>query len=216
MRSLTTVWIVGVALASLAACNRPSQGSSGASAPESAIAATTSAGPVGAQDVPHRKAGLWRQTMAVEGMAQALPTTSMCVDAASEAKMSMLGQQAASDCQTPRMSRGADGSIRFNSICGKGKTVSSGIITGDFNNSYKMVVDTTTADGKSKMTIAATRTGPCAADQKGGDVISNGRKINVIDMMSKRTHWVMSTKCLTQRRMQAMITKPRKLSAVLS
>ena len=196
MRVLIAAGLAGAALASLAACNKSPPGSSGATAQTPVPAATPAAGPLTAQDLPHRKAGLWRQTMAIEGMDRVMPATEMCVDAASEAKMSMLGQQMArGHCQTSQLSRGLDGSIRFNSSCDlgqAGKTVSSGTVTGDFNTNYKMVIDTTTTGGaverpnrQNKMTIAATWVGSCAADQRDGDVIMGGRKINLSDPATK-------------------------------
>jgi hypothetical protein len=192
MRLLIAAGLAGAAIASLAACNKAPQASSGATAPPSAVTATPSAGPLAAQDMPHRKAGLWRTTVALEGMAQTMPATETCVDAASEAKMSMLGQQMGRQhCQVPQISRSLDGSIRFDSSCDlgpAGRSVSSGTITGDFNTSYKMVIETTTTGGPSgprnganKMTVAATWVGPCAADQRGGDVIMGGRKFNLSD-----------------------------------
>ena len=190
MRVLITVWLAGLALASLAACNKAPQGSNGASAPGSTAATTANAGPLGAQDLPHRKPGLWRQNMAIEGMAQAMPVSEMCVDEASEAKASLLGQQMTGEkCQTPQISRSLDGSIHFNFHCDMGqadKMVSSGTLTGDFNSSYKMVIDTTTTgEPAHRMTVTGTRVGACAADQKGGDVMANGHKINMFDSASK-------------------------------
>ena len=192
MRLLIAAGLAGATIASLAACNKAPQSSSGATSPPSAVAAAPSAGPLAAQGFPHRKAGLWRTTMALEGMPQAMPATEVCVDAASEAKMWMLGQQTGREhCQTPQISRAPDGSIRFSSSCdlgSAGRTVSSGTITGDFNTSYKMVIETTTTGGPSgprnggnKMTMTATWVGRCAADQRGGDAIIGGRTINLSD-----------------------------------
>ena len=192
MRLLIAAGLAGAAIASLAACNKAPRASSGATPPPSAATAAPSAGQLAAQGLPHRRPGLWRQTMALEGMPQAIPATEVCVDAASEAKMSMLGQQMGREhCQASRISRSLDGSIRFDSSCDlgpAGRTVSSGTITGDFNNSYKMVIETTTTGGPSgprnggnKMTMTATWVGPCAAGQRGGDVIMGGRTINLSD-----------------------------------
>jgi hypothetical protein len=121
-----------------------------------------------------------------------MPATEFCIDAASEAKMSMMGQQMSKNrCQAPRFNRNLDGSLSFVTACdfeGGGRTTSKGTISGDYNSSYKVAIDTTTTGGPAgmdqggrKMTITATREGPCAPDQKGGDIIlPGGRKMNVL------------------------------------
>ena len=178
-----------LAVLALAACQKapPAAPASGAPAPASAAA-----GPLAAQDLPHRKPGLWRQTMTMEGAPSGMPATSICVDEASEAKMSVIGRQTAADakCDPPKISRGLDGALSYSSHCdmgAMGQSDSQGTITGDFNSQYQVVIDTkvsgaSTAEmnGEHKMTITAAWTGPCAPGQKGGDIIlPNGMKMNM-------------------------------------
>jgi hypothetical protein len=192
MRVLIATGLACIALASLGACNKaPSATASGAASAAATTPAASS--PISLQDLPHRKAGLWRQTMAMQGVDRTMPAVQACTDAASEAKLSLLGQHKNKDlCQDQQFSRNLDGSINFSVSCDlgpRGKTVSTGTITGDFNSSYKIAMDSTTsgspaapANGERKMTITATWLGPCAPGQRGGDMImADGRKVNLTD-----------------------------------
>jgi len=192
MRVLIATGLAGAALASLAACGKPAApGAPQAAAP--AASAPSGSGALSLQDLPHRKAGLWRQTMTLEGVDRPLPTTEACSDAASEAKLTLLGQHRNKDlCQNQQFTRNLDGSLSFSVSCDmgpRGKTVSNGTISGDFNSSYKIAMDSTTsgapveqANRERKMTITATWIGPCAPGQRGGDVImADGRKMNLTD-----------------------------------
>jgi hypothetical protein len=190
---MRTLIAVGLAVAGLAGCNKPAPTPGGATTAPSAAPAAPASGPLSIQDLPHRKPGLWRQTMAMEGMDRQMPATEICLDQASEAKMSMLGQHVNKDkCASQSFSRNLDGSISFSVSCEMGqnmKTVSNGTISGDFNATYTTVINTSTTGGPSermngthKITITATWIGPCAPDQKGGDMIMpDGRKISLID-----------------------------------
>lgn len=194
MRVLILAGMTGVALASLAACNKPAPSAAGgAQTSQTAAAPAAASNSISLQDLPHRKAGLWRQTMTMTGVDRAMPAIEACTDAASEAKLSLLGQHKSKDlCQSQQFSRNLDGSISFNVSCDQGvhgKTVSSGVITGDYNSSYQIAMDSKTtgaslpqANTERKMTITATWTGPCAPGQRGGDMIMpNGQKINLTD-----------------------------------
>ena len=190
MRVWITVGLVGAALVSLAACNKPASGTGGASAP--AGAAPAASGPVTLQHFPHRKPGLWTQTVSMDGASSGPGSSQICIDAATETKMSAIAQKLpGAHCDTPQFSQNLDGSITFASNCaiGAGKTETTGTIKGDFNSSYTTVMDTkysglavAAMNGEHKMAITATWTGPCAPGQRGGDMIlANGMKVNIID-----------------------------------
>jgi hypothetical protein len=192
MRLLITGVLAGAAVLSVAACNKPAPGGS-ASAPAAAAPAAPTSGSISLESLPHRRPGLWRQTMVMEGMPQGMPETQLCIDAPSEAKMSLMGQQMSHEhCETPQFSRNLDGSITFSSTCdfggAAGKTVSHGTISGDFNSSYTTVIDSTHSGGAgpegnraNKMTITSTRIGECQPGQKGGDMIMpGGRTMNLL------------------------------------
>jgi hypothetical protein len=192
MRVLTTGLLAGAALLSIAACNKQTSAPVGAAQAASATAApaAAAAGRITADALPHRKAGLWRQTMVMEGVNQAMPAVEMCVDAVSETKMALLGQQMNKEhCKPPQLSRNLDGSISFTGDCdfgAGGRTQTKGTMSGDFNSSYKTVLESThvgSAGGPGgadrRMTITATWVGACAPGQKGGDVIMpGGQKMN--------------------------------------
>jgi len=172
---LRTGWIIGLSAAALlAACDKPSDKPAGAEAAKPAVAAN----PV-SLTAPKRKAGLWEQQMTTQGMQQ---TASLCVDPASEGEMAAFGQQMAKEikCTQQAFNRRLDGALEFQSTCpmGDSGTVSSkGVVTGDFNSSYKMEMTSTTTgarvehmNGARQMTLVATWKGPCPADMKPGDI----------------------------------------------
>lgn len=79
----------------------------------------------------------------------------------------------------------SENSTTIDSTCvlgGKPATAHS-VITGSFDSAYTMTVTSQSPDipdGKMIMTMDAKWLGPCAVDQKPGDIImSNGMKINV-------------------------------------
>jgi len=193
MRIAAAAGLTGLALISLAACNKPAAGNSSATA--AASSAAPAAGPMTADQMPQRKAGLWKQTMSMDGG----PTNGaiqLCVDAASEAKMNITAQNiAGAKCDKPQFTRALDGSIAFSNSCdmgSNGKMQTSGTIKGDFNSSYVATIATTTSgspmaqmNGAHTMVINATWTGPCAPGQTGGDMIlPNGMTVNASKAIS--------------------------------
>jgi hypothetical protein len=186
MRILIATGLAGVALVSLAACNKPAAGNSATAAGGAAPAA----GPLSIDQMPQRKPGLWKQTMVMDGAPSGAGAIQLCVDAASEAKMNIAAQNiAGAKCDKPRFTRALDGSIAFSNSCdmgSNGKMQTSGTIKGDFNSGYVATVATTTSgspmaqmNGAHTMVINATWTGPCAPGQTGGDMIlPNGMTVN--------------------------------------
>jgi hypothetical protein len=193
MRILIATALAGVALVSLAACNKPAAGNSTAAA--AGGAAPAAAGPMTADQMPQRKPGLWKQTMSMDGG----PTNGaiqLCVDAASEAKMNITAQNiAGAKCDKPQFTHAPDGTISFTNSCdmgSNGKIQTSGTIKGDFNSGYVATIATTTSgspmaqmNGAHTMVINATWTGPCAPGQTGGDMIlPNGMTVNASKAVS--------------------------------
>jgi hypothetical protein len=183
MRVLITMALVA---AGLAACSKSAPG---------AAAQTGFAGPrpLALQDMPHRKAGLWRQSVSLAGSNIIMPETMACTDAVSETKLTLLGQHKTKDlCQSQQFTRDPDGAIGFAVSCDlgvRGKTVSTGTISGDFNTRYQIAMNSRTTgaaipplNAERKLTITATWQGPCAAGQRGGDMIlADGSKVNLTD-----------------------------------
>jgi len=178
MRHCFAAGLTGLALVSLAACGK-SATTAGGSAPSAG--APAAAGPATLSQFPARKAGLWRQVMAMDGPARG-PGFKICIDAASDARMSAFGRHGRGQtCAPAQLTRNLDGSIGVSESCdmgANGKASTTGVIRGDFNSSYTVTMDSQISgnpmaqmNGDHKMTITATWLGPCAPGQKGGDVI---------------------------------------------
>jgi hypothetical protein len=82
-------------------------------------------------------------------------------------------------------------SITIDSACtigGKATTTHS-VITGSFDSAYTMTVTSqneSVPGGSTTMMMSAKWLGPCAANQKPGDMImGNGMKMNILDMQRR-------------------------------
>jgi hypothetical protein len=189
MRTVLAAGLLALSIGSLAACNRSGSTASDASSP-GGNAAAPAPGPLTADQVPHRKPGLWKQTIAMDGAPAGPGFTELCVDAASEAKMSLAAQNVSgAHCDTPQFTRNLDGTLSFTGGCNmgsNGKVQTTGTLKGDFNSGYTATIASTTSgsplaamNGAHTMVITARWTGPCAPGQVGGDMIlANGMKIN--------------------------------------
>jgi len=144
---------------------------------------------------PQRRPGLWEQRVSNGDFVQ---VSRLCVDAATDARLSWWGTQASKDiCEKNIASARTDGGWQFSSVCDMGsggKTTTSGVATGDFNAHYQITAESSTVgaaapqmNGLRKMTIDAAWQGPCPADMKGGDMaLPGGLKINLLDVAAGR------------------------------
>ncbi len=142
------------------------------------------------QTLPHQKPGLWQQSFS-SGTTKI--SDQVCLDAASEAKLSALGSQVQNKlCPSRTVSHSGANSWNIVSVCELkpgSKTTTHVAITGDFNSKFTAVMSVTTAGApldaarNAQQTVfSTTRLGPCKPGQRGGDVImSNGVKVNVLD-----------------------------------
>jgi hypothetical protein len=146
-----------------------------------------------AMDIPARKPGLWQLTVTAERRGLPPQTMKHCIDAETDKTMNSLsgGTQ---NCLKQDMQH-VGNTIVIDSVCRSGKrnTVSHTVVTGDFNSAYTVKSDVTQQDANgalvayptTKMTVDAKWLGPCAADQKPGDMImSNGMKMNINNLPS--------------------------------
>ena len=154
-----------------------------------------SSGAYAAMDIPARKAGLWQMTMNFEGGHIPQQSIKQCIDAATDKMMnSMGGQMSKEACSKQDMQR-VGNTIVVDSVCKSpmgGTNVAHAVVSGDFNSGYTVKVESKQEGGQAtpgmpaggmKMTIDAKWLGPCAADQKPGDMImGNGMKVNIRDM----------------------------------
>ena len=140
--------------------------------------------------LPHQKVGLWQQIYSTNGNNI---SDQVCLDAASEAKLSSFSSQLPNNiCQSRHVTRNRDGSWSIVSTCTPKpgwKSTSHVDVTGDFNSKFTAVISSTTtgaplgvSHGTHTTTLVSTWLGPCKPGQKGGDVImSNGMKVNILD-----------------------------------
>jgi hypothetical protein len=140
-----------------------------------------------AADLPARKAGLWEMTTTTNGRTMPIK---QCIDAATDQAMQANTSQSSQRTCSKRDIKKSGDTTTVDSVCtAAGKTLTHHmVITGSFDSGYTMTI-TTEGDGipvARNITIAAKWTGPCAADQKPGDMImQNGTKINLVDMQKR-------------------------------
>jgi hypothetical protein len=158
-----------------------------------ALAAFVGAQPAAAVDLPTRKAGLWEIKLAFEGRNIPPQTMEHCVDAETDKYMNSVSgnmrQQMCSKQDTQKVGT----TFTVDSVCkiGDATVTTHAVVTGDFNSAYTVKVTSKRdgapapgmpADGAMNMTLDGKFTGPCKADQKPGDMIIGGRKVNIRDM----------------------------------
>jgi hypothetical protein len=142
------------------------------------------------QPLPPRAPGLWRTTVTETGGVETAQTLDICIDAQVDRHLGVLGNDLSGDtCSEKGYRPQGDGSLGFLAECHTGEgvvTEYSGSIDGDYTHDYTMKVrlQTTGANLNRVATyeIASKRMGACAPDQKPGDVISDGLKVNLFDM----------------------------------
>lgn len=184
--------VLGVSLLALAACSKKADDKTAAATGEAAPAAANApAAPIGP---PKRKPGLWAQTVSTAGMTQ---TSKLCLDEATEAKMSVWGQQMGQDMCARNVITPTAGGWSFDSECamtGAGTIKTTGTATGDFNSKYVVKATSTTsgssmaqANGTHEMEVTATYEGPCPAGMKPGDMtLPGGMTVNINQMTAKK------------------------------
>lgn len=138
-----------------------------------------------------RKPGLWEVTTTVDNSSAPPRLVKQCIDAATDAlSQSIAGPFSAAVCPDRKVERSAD-AVTVESTCSiAGKPASAhAVITGSFDSAYAMKVTAEGAllpGGKMGMTMVGKWLGPCAADQRPGDIImANGVKINIPDMQKR-------------------------------
>lgn len=140
-----------------------------------------------AAELPSRKPGLWEIKTSFENGNIPARVIRQCVDASTDQMMQAHSVGSSQrECSKRDVQRSGD-TITIDSTCAVGgKTRTSHIvITGSFDSAYTMTLTSqgegAPAGGRS-MTMAVKWIGPCAADQKPGDMImADGRKINILN-----------------------------------
>jgi hypothetical protein len=140
--------------------------------------------PAVAAELPNRKAGLWEITTDAGSKAMKIQ---QCVDAATDHAMQARGGAAPQGDCSKRDVQKSGNTTTIDSVCTvAGKTRTSHIvITGSFDSEYTMTVTGQTEGQAARptVTLSAKWLGPCAADQRPGDMIMpNGMKMNITSM----------------------------------
>jgi hypothetical protein len=140
--------------------------------------------PVLADDLPNRKAGLWEIATSASGH---VVKVQHCIDAATDHAMQVrAGTVPHGDCSKHDVQKSGN-TTTIDTVCTiAGKSRSSHIaIAGSFDSEYTLTV-TSRSEGEPErppVTVAAKWLGPCAADQRPGDMIMpNGMKMNILSM----------------------------------
>ena len=137
--------------------------------------------PATAADYPTRKAGLWEITTNVASRSIKMQ---QCIDAKTDQAMQAhAGTAPQGDCSKHEVQK-SGATMTIDSVCTfGGKTRTSHIVvTGSFDSEYTLTM-TSQAEGTpagTVVTLNAKWLGPCASDQKPGDMIlPNGMKLNI-------------------------------------
>ncbi len=123
---------------------------------------------------PHRKPGMWEQTMTMPG-GQTM-TMQMCIDEEVEKHFSAMGKSRPGCTQEFHK---IPGGYSFKGTC-EGKTA-SGTATGDFDKAIKVEVESEGTHMVSNLTYL----GPCPADRKPGDLVMPGGQVMHMQDMPK-------------------------------
>jgi hypothetical protein len=145
-------------------------------------------------DMPKRKSGLWEIKIAQDSSSRPAQAMQMCIDQKTDDMAQQMGASVAKQACSKQDIRREGGKIVGDSVCKIGETTatSHSVFSGAFEQSYRGEIRTRYAPplmGKSESTtvIEARWIGPCAADQKPGDMIMpNGMKININQMSGKQ------------------------------
>jgi hypothetical protein len=144
-----------------------------------------------AAELPSRKPGLWLVKTRIENSNALVREVQQCIDAATDQMtQSSAGPFAATACPERAVQR-SENSLVIDSSCTVGgkPAAAHADVTGSFDSAYIMTVTAQSGDlpdGKMIMTMQGKWLGPCAANQKPGDIVmGNGVKINIPEMMKR-------------------------------
>ncbi len=181
MTNLRTALLLGMAVASLAACNKPTAPA------DTGSASSATAKPVG--DAPHLKAGMWESTAHVAQMPAGI-TTKMCMDDELGKKFQTMGAHSAgsTDCTTASTTHTGN-TVDVAMVCNvHGETVNSQIHMEYNDDSYTQTMSQTYSSGKAptQTSVQGKYLGACPEGMKAGDMeMPGGMKINMVDAMAK-------------------------------
>lgn len=183
-RSCVGMVLVGVCAGSVAACHKKPQ-----TPPPAPVAKPVPP----SETLPARQPGLWQTTVTEQGSEDMPQILQICIDKLTDQHLGILGTDLSGDkCAQKTVRRLDDGSWGLLAQCSMGTGVTdeySGSITGDYTQDYSMKLRAQTTNVSlpqmnrvTNYTVVSKRLGDCGADQKPGDVINDGVKVNLFDM----------------------------------
>jgi hypothetical protein len=147
--------------------------------------------PASAAEKLSRKPGLWEVKTIIDNSSATPRVVQQCIDGATDVMLqSVAGPFNPATCERAHVQHAADATtIDFKcTVAGKPATAHS-VATGSLDSAYTMTVTAQSEslpNGRMVMTMDGKWLGPCAADQKPGDVIlSNGMKINIPEIAKR-------------------------------
>lgn len=147
--------------------------------------------PALSSELPSRKPGLWEVKTGIAESNAPARVVRQCIDAPTDQMLqSIAGPFNPASCPERSVQSSANSTtIDFKCTVGGKPATAHSLITGSLDGSYTMTVTSQSdaiAGGRMTMTMEGKWLGPCAADQKPGDIVlSNGVKINVPEMQKR-------------------------------
>lgn len=200
-RTIGLVGGFGLAALILYACSpAPSSHDTSVSSSMASASSSTSSSPIKPPPprLPARGSGLWETTVSEQGSADAPRVFKLCLDKPTEALLSPMGDEMSADkCFKNAVTQNPDSSWTLISECNLGTgglKAYSGRIEGDHSDNFRMSLRVQTMGAKlaqmnrvANYTVVSRRLGACEKDQKPGDMIESGIRINLYEM-SGRSH----------------------------
>ena len=201
MTSISKQALLGLSVTALifgvVSCSKaPESSFSSASVSASASASIAPLPKPPAPQLPHRDSGLWETTVSEQGSSDAPRTFKLCLDKRAESMLSPMGDELSAErCFKHAVTQNPDASWAVVSECnmGSGGVKSySGKIEGDHATNFKMTLRVQTAGASvtqmnrvANYTVLSKRLSACEKDQKAGDMLEYGVKINLFDLSGK-------------------------------
>jgi hypothetical protein len=146
-----------------------------------------------ADEPPHRRPGLWELTRPAVDATNPARTSKVCIDTDTEAMLRDIGNSfARSTCSEAKI-HATQGKVTADTVCelGGSHATNHTVITFTGDTAYRQI-STTQFDpplfGRSEVAteMDGQWIGPCAADMRPGDMITEMGKINLVDRIAQQ------------------------------
>lgn len=184
---------VVLGLLGLSACDRPQDKVAPVAQASSSVAPAPKPVP---PSLPERASGLWETTISEQGSSEPPRRFKICMDKATDQQLGILGTDLSRDtCFKHAVTQNPDGTWAILSECNMGSggiNAFSGSISGDYSQNYTLTLRSQTMGASlpqmnriANLIVISKRISACDKDQKGGDMIEGGVKINLFEMAGK-------------------------------